>query len=65
MKAANGSAALIPYIATVDDGETEDCVSSRDMFFTELNPVTIEECQMGDWKSRGEDWMGINKIGFI
>jgi hypothetical protein len=64
--AANGSSgALIPYIATVDAGDNEDCVSERDFFFTELNPVTMEECQMGDWVGRGEDWVGVHQFRFI
>ena len=64
-KAANGFTAAIPEIATVDAGENEDCVSARDMFFTELNPVTMEEHQMGDWQGHPEDWTGMHKIGLI
>lgn len=65
MKAANGLTAVVPYISTVDAGDNEDCICSRDMFFTELNPITMEEHQMGDWAGRGEDWIGMHKLGFI
>ena len=61
----NGDVALIPYIATVDAGTAEDAISARDMFFTELNPITMEEHQMGAWQSRGEDWVGMFRLGFI
>lgn len=65
VKAANGLNAAIPFIATIDAGDNEDAVSARDFWFTELNPITMEESQMGDWVGRGEDWVGVHQFRFI
>lgn len=63
--AGSGLNVAIPEIATVDAENGEDIVSSRDLFFTELNPITMEAQQMGDFAGRGEDWTGVHQFNFI
>lgn len=65
LAAANGGADIIPHIATVSVTDDEDSVSARDLFFTELNPLTMEDHQMGNWRDHGEDWTGMHQLGFI
>ena len=43
----------------------EEFMSSRDIFPTELNPVVLGEHEMGDFAGRGQDWVGMHKLGFI
>ena len=43
----------------------ENKADGRDLWYTELNPLVIEEHQLGDYQGHAEDWTGFFALGLI
>lgn len=59
------SLTILPWIATVDDGQGEENIPGHDFFYSELAPIPIEESDLGNYEKRGDDWTGLFRLGLI